>query len=221
MSFLLAIECSSKSLSVALFKDEKFLEEIFYPPDDKTHSEKLLPMINRLLERHPMEPKTSLNIAVTAGPGSFTCLRVGMATSMGLAIGFGGGVYAVSSLKALARGVEEDKMNVATVMKGGRGKIYGAVYEKNSGAAFLPEAIYDPQDFGDRLQKINKPFVIIGSGFDLLTGILSSELNAHYRKEVEPRARWVGQIVFEEKPPLLNPDQIQMRYLQEPDIITH
>ncbi len=218
MSFLLAIECASKPLSVALFDEQKLLEEIFCPPDDKTHSEKLLPLIHQLLERHQVTPKTSFNIAVTAGPGSFTCIRVGMATAMGLAMGLGNGVYAVSSLKALARGVDEDKVSVAAVMKGGRGKIYGAVYEKNVGAALLPEAIYDPQDFAVRLQKIKKPFLIVGNGFELIEELLTPELKTFYRKEVEPRARWVGKIVFEKHPPLLNPDQIRMRYLQEPDL---
>lgn len=81
---ILALECSAKSASSALLRDGRLLGEEFVS-NDKTHSETLLPGAEQLLLRHNI-PLSEIGLfAVTAGPGSFTGLRIGLAAVKGLA----------------------------------------------------------------------------------------------------------------------------------------
>ena len=81
---ILALECSAKSASSALLRDGRLLGEEFVS-NDKTHSETLLPGAEQLLLRHNI-PLAEIGLfAVTAGPGSFTGLRIGLAAVKGLA----------------------------------------------------------------------------------------------------------------------------------------
>lgn len=81
---ILALECSAKSASSALLRDGRLLGEEFVS-NDKTHSETLLPGAEQLLLKHNV-PLAEIGLfAVTAGPGSFTGLRIGLAAVKGLA----------------------------------------------------------------------------------------------------------------------------------------
>ena len=80
---VLALESSAGIAGVALLEDEKIL----YLSEDvlgHTHSETLLPMIAECLERHGLEPKDVDLFACAAGPGSYTGVRIGVATVKGL-----------------------------------------------------------------------------------------------------------------------------------------
>lgn len=214
MSYLLALETSGKSLSVALFLNGDLIEEIFCPPDDRSHSEKLLPSIHELLSRHLVTPNSQINFAVAVGAGSFTSLRVGMATVLGLAKGWGGGIHPVSSLKALAFQVKNSSALVAPILKAGRGKVYAGLFERESTRmnTVLPEGVFELDDLMGRLEAFKKEIIFVGA----------PELAIHekgkYLDSIKPGALSVGLLALQENATPLSPDEIELPYLQNPDL---
>lgn len=214
MHYSLAIESSTKSLSVALFRDEKLIEEIYTASEVKTHSEKLLPLIDQILTRYHLKVSDLNSVAVSVGPGSFTSLRVGMATVLGLVEGTPCLIYPVSSLKAMALGVVGERILVASVFKAGRGRVYAAIFERQADRITekLKETVYEPADFINRVKELKQPVYFVGAGFDILG------INALHLDHVLPRASQVGFLALKEKPKPVTPTDFRMRYLQEPDL---
>ena len=100
---LLALETSGRVLSVALLRGEEVLAER-QGARERPGAESLLPAVDEVLVRAGVRVADVEAFAVSIGPGSFTGLRVGIATVKGLAFGSGRPVAAVSSLAVLARG---------------------------------------------------------------------------------------------------------------------
>lgn len=223
MSFLLAVESSTKHLSVALFEEGRLLEEIVAVSDGtvsqgRTHSEKLLPLIDQILNARQFKIADIRSFAVAVGPGSFTSLRVGMATVMGLACGTGSAIYPVSSLKAMALGVAGDGVLIAPVIKGGRGRVYGAVYQRKGRTVKqrIKQATYEPEGFLAKTRKLKQKIFFVGPGFEIL-GVRSGPKNI-YLDYVFPRASQVGFLAINEKIKPIRPEGLRIRYLQEPDL---
>ncbi len=217
MSSLLAIESSTKILSVALFKDNALLEEEIKNSDGRAHSEVLLPLIDQLLKKNHVSLSPDLKIAITVGPGSYTSLRVGLATALGLARGSGCQLIPVSSLKALASQMVEPDFFLAPLLKAGRGKVYGALFEQKEGClkTLIHEASYDPTDFISSLKNFSKKICIGGPGCELIQ-IESQENMIKYLPDLIPQARFVGELVLMENIPSSPPEKIALRYLQAP-----
>lgn len=220
MSYLLAIESSTKPLSVALFKDEQLIEEVQNEPGVKTHSENLLPFINNILKKQNLVLSDVISIAVAAGPGAFTSLRVGMATVIGLAIGSQCSIYPVSSLKALALGVTGDDSIIVPVFKSGRGRVYAAAFITQDGnlKERVSEGVYLPKDFLGLIQGCTQKVHFVGAGFELLNLKESEVENYSYFKGIQPKAALVGRLNYQEKNKPLTANEVRLRYLQEPDI---
>lgn len=215
MPFLLAVESSTKSLSVALFGEPGLIEEIYTASEGKTHVEKLLPLIDQILTAQNLKIGDVGSFAVAVGPGSFTSLRVGMAAVMGLAEGVKAPIYPVSSLKALALGVAGEGIRIAPVFKSGRGRVYGAVFErrKNELKEKIKEAVYEPAGFLERLKKGKQAVYVVGSGVELLGARVKN-----YLPYVVPRASLVGHLALSQKPKAIDPSRLRLRYLQDPDL---
>ena len=98
---ILALESSAVTASAALWEDGKCLG-LSYANCGLTHSETLLPMIEGLLKRCSMTPGDADLIAVARGPGSFTGVRIGVATAKGLSWGADRPCCGVSTLEAMA-----------------------------------------------------------------------------------------------------------------------
>ena len=82
---ILGIDTSSMAASVAVIEDNKLICE-YTINTKKTHSQKLMPMIENMLSLSDLNVREIDAIAVCEGPGSFTGLRIGMATEKGIAI---------------------------------------------------------------------------------------------------------------------------------------
>lgn len=211
MSYLLCIESSTKFVSIALFRDQNFLEEKIFVPDDKTASEKILPAIKELLNKHSIILNKEDMLAVTHGPGAFTSLRVGMATIMGLATGFGCKIVAVSSLRALALQAfslkQQPEIFVAPLINAGRGRVYAALFVMQAGVMkeIISEGIYEKEIFMVTAQKKTSLVSFVGPGM--------GDEQIH-----QLSAKYLGELVFLENPPKLNLNELKLNYLQEPDL---
>ncbi len=102
-----------------------------------THSETLLPMIDNLFKLCGLSPGDADYIACASGPGSFTGLRIGAATAMGMARGLGKPLIPVPTLNSLAYNVECGASGlgalIVPVMDARRGQVYSAFYEFDNG----------------------------------------------------------------------------------------
>lgn len=128
--YILAIESSGNVASAAVAEDSKILAE-YTVNIGKTHSQTLLPMIDRVLGDAEMTVNDMDAIAVSRGPGSFTGLRIGSATAKGLAAAAGIPIVEVPTLEALAVGVgNAGGRLICPVIDARRNEVYTALYEE-------------------------------------------------------------------------------------------
>lgn len=98
---ILSIDTSTKTGSVAVLESEKVLVELSYTADS-SHSKDLILVIDKALKKAKLELSEINGIAVSIGPGSFTGLRIGLATAKGLAFALNKPIVGISTLEALA-----------------------------------------------------------------------------------------------------------------------
>jgi len=139
---ILGIDSSSKTASVAVFcdgadKKGKILSDI-NSGGNISHSENLLPMIDYALKSAGVSASDIDLFAVANGPGSFTGIRIGVATVKGLAFGSGNNCIGVSSLQALAYNFAADAqcaplhdVMILPVIDARRRQVYNAVFDNN------------------------------------------------------------------------------------------
>ncbi len=133
---ILALDTSSKSGSICLARGSKLLD-YHIGDSSRTHGERLPGDILKLLRRTKLRVADIDVYAVVTGPGSFTGVRIGIATIQGLALPNSRTVVPVSTLAVLARigldsNVSDKKELIAVCMDAGRGKVFTALYKHPS-----------------------------------------------------------------------------------------
>jgi tRNA threonylcarbamoyladenosine biosynthesis protein TsaB len=115
----------------------------------QSHCEKIIPEIDALLKGQNLEIKQVACIACVTGPGSYTGLRIGIATAMGLAQPHGIPTAGVSSLQAMAFALRKHGVPVCPVMDAKMKQIYTALikYRRDEPEYLKPEQSVDPEDF--------------------------------------------------------------------------
>ncbi len=135
---ILAVHSTTPSLAVALAEDARLLGERELPPARK-HLENLAPMIGDLLRDVGIDLAAVDGFAVARGPGSFSGIRVGMATVKGMALVLGKPLIGVSSLGVLAcQALGEDETGVSLI-DARRSEVYAAVYRNFSARLSLTD----------------------------------------------------------------------------------
>ena len=128
---ILAVDSSSKVATVALMKNTKLLGEITLN-DKKEHSVILMNIIQELLSDNNLNIDDIDGYVVSKGPGSFTGLRIGMATIKGLSFGSNKPYVSVSSLDALALSVSNFDGIICPIMDALRNSVYTSLYKGHS-----------------------------------------------------------------------------------------
>jgi tRNA threonylcarbamoyladenosine biosynthesis protein TsaB len=126
---ILALDTSSRFGSLALAGNDLGAEALYGP--ELRHAETLLPELEKLLASARVELRAIELLAIGLGPGSFTGLRVGLATVKGLALATGLPVVGVSSLAAVAH--DAGSARVVVVNDGQRGEVFAAAFERAQG----------------------------------------------------------------------------------------
>lgn len=124
----LGIETAADVCAVALLDDERLLvrSSVHVP---RAHGRRLAPLVAEALAHAGRGAATLDLVAVSAGPGSYTGLRIGMATAKGLCLATGAALVAVPTLRALADGVPGDAGVVVVALPSRRGEVYAAAYD--------------------------------------------------------------------------------------------
>jgi tRNA threonylcarbamoyladenosine biosynthesis protein TsaB len=126
----LAFDTSTTVLSIALQHGKAYYEETRIA--GLNHSEKLLPLIDKLFDEAGLEPGMLDVVICTKGPGSFTGLRIGMSTAKGLAAGASCDLVSVPTLDVLAVHPSVEYLTVVPVIDAKKDHFYTALY-RNSG----------------------------------------------------------------------------------------
>lgn len=130
---LLAIDTSTDYLSLAVLDNGK-IRKRFHRHIGRNHSTLLIPSIDKLLKKAGLNIKKIDGFCVGVGPGSFTGLRIGVATIKGLAYSLKKPVVAVPSIDAIAENAKDPDGIICPVLDAKKGKVYGALYRSNRGA---------------------------------------------------------------------------------------
>jgi tRNA threonylcarbamoyladenosine biosynthesis protein TsaB len=180
---VLGLDTSTLTASAAVLDDETVLAEDTADTAGGAASEALMPLVARVLERAGLSPRDLEAVAVGAGPGSFTGLRIGMATAKGIAFAAGIPLWAVSSLAALALGAVRRGATgtIMPVLDARRGEIYLGTYRDDL-TPLAPEAVLPPSAVKSGAVSYTAP-LLVG---DALT-TYASELAMIGRLMAEPR----------------------------------
>ena len=126
---ILAISTSSSNASVSLLEDDKLIKELNIS-DQRTHSEKLMPLIEELFKTTNLQLSQVNLIACDIGPGSFTGIRIGVASVKAMAEAKEIPVVGVSSLEALAYNVRGFDY-ICSIIDARNNQVYSAIFNKN------------------------------------------------------------------------------------------
>lgn len=165
-----AIDTATEVLSVGIETDSGYYETSI--ASGLRHSEYLMPTVDALV-RMASAPRTFDLVACMRGPGSFTGLRIGMATAKGLAAASGCPLVAVPTLDVLADGFDYFPGIVVPVIDARKRRVYAAVYE--SGRKLSDDLDIEPGRLVDRLPKAGR-ILFTGPGAVLMRPFLTDDL---------------------------------------------
>ena len=174
---ILAFETSAKAASVALMERGKLLGEA-YQNTGLTHSQTLMVMAEDLLKACNLIPKDVEAVAVAAGPGSFTGVRIGVAAAKGFAWGAELPCYGVSTLEAMARNLGVYQGYVVPAMDARRSQVYTAIFHAEKGVLTRLEAdmAISLEELKEKIKNISEPVFLVGDGALLCYNTLLEEV---------------------------------------------
>lgn len=162
---ILAFETTSHVASVAVLSEGMLLGE-FTINHPKTHSQKLMPMLEMVLEALEMKVKDFDFFAVTSGPGSFTGVRIGVSTVKALAQPHGIPVIPISSLAAMGQPFAGFEGLICPIMDARKNEIYAGLYQWQAGelTAVLPDQAVSPEEWLEVLKLRSEKILLTGDG---------------------------------------------------------
>ncbi len=174
---ILAFETSAKAAGAALHDGSKLLAES-YQNTGLTHSQTLMVMAEDLLKQCGLTARDVTHVAVAAGPGSFTGVRIGVSAAKGFAWGGELPCVGVSTLEAMARNLGAFEGTVCACMDARRSQVYNAIFYVNQGK--LERASEDRAialaELARELRTVDGPIYLVGDGAELTYNTLSGEL---------------------------------------------
>jgi len=169
---ILSIECSAVPCSAAITEDGRIIGSSFVNVK-LTHSQTLMPMVESLLKSSMTDICEIDGFAVSAGPGSFTGIRIGISAIKGLAAAKKKPCVGVSTLEAMAENFRDTNCIVCAVMDARCNQVYNALFEiENNNINRLCEdrALMCDQlatELKEISQKSGKRIIIVGDGTDI------------------------------------------------------
>lgn len=179
---ILALDSSGLVASVAVTEDDNLLGEytINYK---KTHSQTLLPMLDEVAKMIELDLKTVDVIAVSAGPGSFTGLRIGSATAKGLALALDKKIVSVPTVDALAYNIWNCTDVICPLMDARRQQTYTGLYTFADGRmqTLLPQCVVQIEEIINKVNDMGKPVVFLGDGVPVFADFIAQHCKVPYQ----------------------------------------
>ncbi len=186
---IIALDSSGLVASVAIVEDDNLIAgyDIQYK---KTHSQTLLPMLEEIRKMVDLDMSTVDAIALAAGPGSFTGLRIGSATAKGLGLALNIPLIEIPTLEGLAYNAYGAKGYVCPIMDARRGQVYTGIYEfvrseelENDGYLLNivePQCAVDIEEIARKLNDLGNEVLFLGDGVSVFAGKLAEEMKVPY-----------------------------------------
>lgn len=174
---MLSVDSSSKYASVALLKDETVLAN-YTINSGLTHSQKLMPLIDRLLSDLSLSILDVDLFSCNVGPGSFTGLRIGIALLNGLAMPLNKPIVGVSALESLAYNIYSPNTLVCPIIDAKNNNIYSSLYkyENRNYELISPYFSDNIAELINYLKVIDEPIVFVGDGAYIHKDLLEENL---------------------------------------------
>lgn len=162
---ILGFDSSGMVASVAIVEDDILVAE-YSVNYKKTHSQTLLPMFDAVVSMTELDLDSVDGIAVAAGPGSFTGLRIGMSTVKGLGLALDKPVVAVPTCHALAYNLWGSDKLICPILDARRSQVYTALYEfKDEEMITIKEQdAMDINDLIDIINNLDRDVIFVGDG---------------------------------------------------------
>ncbi len=178
---ILALDSSGMVASTAVLErdetDSKLLAE--YSVDyKKTHSQTLLPMIDEVAKMTELDLATLDAVAVSAGPGSFTGLRIGAATAKGLGLALDLPLVGIPTLEGMAYNLWGTGSLVCPILDARRDQVYTGIYEFQDGKLVVLEdqMAIGIEELGEKLKSYDREVIFLGDGVPVFGKRLREEI---------------------------------------------
>ena len=162
---ILALDSTAKTSTVAVLENDSLLG-LYSVNIQNTHSETLLPMVKSLLESLRLTNEDIDAYAVSEGPGSFTGVRIGVATVKALAFGRNKPCVGVSTIEALKENLEGFSGVICPIMNARRGQVYTGAFL--NGERFVDDCCMMLNDLIPMLTEKGEPIYFVGDGYELI-----------------------------------------------------
>ena len=178
---ILALDSSGIVASVAVIEDDILLAE-YTVNYKKTHSQTLLPMLDEVVKMTELDLETIDAIAVAAGPGSFTGLRIGSATAKGLGLALKKPLIAVPTVDALAYNLYDVSGLICPIMDARRNQVYTGIYrfEEHKLVAVKQQWASPVTELIEELNKLGEPVTFLGDGVPVFRSMIEGKLQVPY-----------------------------------------
>jgi len=224
---IFAVDTCSMSSSAAIADEERVLAQ-FTVNHKKTHSEKIMPQIDSMLKASDIVLDDIDVMAAAVGPGSFTGVRIGVATIKGFALALNKPCVAVSSIEALAYSVKSFKGIVSPILDARRNQVYNAVFKSDAREIerLTPDRAISLSELLDELSKTEENIIFVGDGVPVFKNEIENVLKnrayfapkplvynlASSVAEVGIRKYEIGETV---KPELLTPEYVRLSQAEQ------
>ena len=158
---ILVIDTSGPVCGTAVMDEDRVYSE-FTAQNRNTHSASLMPMVEAALQAAGTELKALDAVAAVTGPGSFTGVRIGVATAKGLAHGAGLPCIPVDALEALSASAGSFDGIICPIQDARAGQVYGAAFR--AGERLTGDAPMKLEDFLETVRPLGDRFLFIGDG---------------------------------------------------------
>lgn len=212
---ILALDTTACTSTVAVLNNEELLG-IYTVNTNNKHSETLLPMVKNLLDTLCLTASDIDAFAVSNGPGSFTGVRIGMATIKGLAFGKDAKCVEVSTIEALARNLEGYEGIVCPIMNARRGQVYTGAFL--NGERIINDTCMMLEDLIPLLEKYDKKIYFTGDGYSLAEKMSIKGMEKTPEMLRYQNAYSVGKLAYEKlkKGEYTTDTDLRVEYLRKP-----
>ena len=178
---ILALNRSSIVTREAVVENDNLLGE-YTMNYKKTHSQTLLPMLDQVAGMMELDLNTIDVIAVSAGPGSFTGLRIGSATAKGLALALDKEIVSVPTVDAMAFNLWGTANQICPLMDARRNQTYTGLYEFEGDTfkTILPQCVVMIDEIIDIINKSGRKTIFLGDGIDVFKEYIAEHITVPY-----------------------------------------
>lgn len=207
---ILALDSSGLVASVAVVCDDILVAESTMNYK-KTHSQTLLPMLDDVKKMIELDLESIDAIAISAGPGSFTGLRIGSATAKGLGLALDCPIVEVPTLYGLAYNLYGTDKAVCPLMDARRNQVYTGLFTYNrsekgySLSIIQDQCAVDINDIITKLNELGKEVIFLGDGVPVYKSIIEETIKvpfsfapAHMNRQKASSVAALAEIYFAE-----------------------